>query len=100
MSDIWPVKVNLDIKADLRSLSESVKEGLSKKILLSLEKAKFYQENLKELYENRDCEFFKYKYNTENINELAVQVRKIIRFPLSVQKERKNAKVSRVDWLY
>ena len=84
---------NIDIKADLRSLSESVKEGLSKKILLSLEKAKFYQENLKELYENRDCEFFKYKYNTENINELAVQVRKIIRFPLSVQKERKYAKV-------
>ena len=84
---------NIDIKADLRSLSESVKENLSKKVLLSLEKAKFYQENLKELYENRECEFFKHKYNFDNIKELVEQVRCVLSFPLNVQKERKDAKV-------
>ena len=83
----------IDIKADLRSLSDVIKNSLSKKVVLSLEKAKVYQENLKELYGEKECKFFSYDYDGLDVEKLAVKVRDILEFPLSVQKERSSAKV-------
>lgn len=82
-----------DIKADLRTLSDSVVDKLSKNVILQLEKGKAYQISLKDLYSYKPCILNGRESFPKDIKDLCTYIRKIIAFPITAQKARKSDKV-------
>lgn len=90
----FPIPPELpSIKGDLRSLSDSVVNTLSKNVVLQFEKAKTYQLNLQELYGNRDSIIARYQNVALGRKELCQKLREELEFPISAQKARKSDKV-------
>ncbi len=81
------------IKGDLRTLSSSIVDTLSKNVVLQFEKAKVYQLNLQELYGSRESILEKYQNLQLDRNALCKTLRQQFQFPVSAQKARKSDKV-------
>lgn len=81
------------IKGDLRTLPNTVIDGLSKNVMIQLEKAKAYQLNLMELYDISNCIFTNRNAIPSDTKQLCDYLRSIMGFPIAAQKGRKNYKV-------
>lgn len=81
------------IKGDLRTLPDTVVDGLSKNVIIQFEKAKAYQLNLMELYETSNCIFADRTIIPTKTKQLCNYLRNIMGFPITAQKGRKNTKV-------
>lgn len=83
----------LSIKGDLRTLSTSIVDTLSKNVVLQFEKAKVYQLNLQELYGNRESIIRYFQDLSIDRISLCKELRQQLEFPISAQKARKSDKV-------
>ncbi len=81
------------IKGDLRTLSDEVINAFSKNVIVQFEKAKVYQLNLQELYENRECILSQRNSFPKDIDLLCDYFRARLEFPISAQKARRSTKV-------
>ena len=81
------------IKGDLRTLSTSIVDTLSKNVVLQFEKAKVYQLNLQELYGNRESIIRYFQDLSIDRISLCKELRQQLEFPISAQKARKSDKV-------
>ncbi len=81
------------IKGDLRTLPDAVIDGLSKNVMMQLEKAKAYQLNLIELYGTSNCIFTNRAIIPSDTKQLCNYLRTIMGFPIAAQKGRKDYKV-------
>lgn len=80
-------------KGDLRTLPDAVVNGLSRNVILQLEKAKVYQLSLIELYGERDSIFMHRDEFPDSVDALCVFFREKLEFPIAAQKARKSTKV-------
>lgn len=81
------------IKGDLRTLPDTVVNGLSKNVIIQFEQAKSYQLSLKELYGDKQSVLSERSNFPKDINLLCDYIRNLIAFPIKSQKSRKSAKV-------
>lgn len=82
-----------NIKGDLRTLPTDVTNRFSKQIIQQFEKANAYQMNLKELYGEKQSILSMRHTFPSTQTELCEYFRKVLNFPISAQKERKNDKI-------
>lgn len=80
-------------KGDLRTLPDAVVNGLSRNVILQLEKAKVYQLSLIELYGERDSIFMHRDEFPDSVDALCEFFREKLEFPIAAQKARKSTKV-------
>lgn len=81
------------IEGDLRTLSSDIVSGLSRNIIIQMEKAKAYQIHLHDLYGERKSFLCDREKFPTDITELSNFIRSAIAFPVSAQKARKNPKI-------
>lgn len=81
------------IRGELRTLPDDVINHFSKKIIVQFEHAKVYQMSVKELYPERESVLTQKSSFPTDIVELCDYVRRLLSFPLSAQKARKNTKI-------
>ena len=77
----------------MRTLPDTVIDGLSKNVMIQLEKAKAYQLNLMGLYGTSNCIFTNRNAIPSDTKQLCDYLRLTMGFPIAAQKDRKNYKV-------
>ena len=82
-----------DIKADLRTLPNSISNTFSKNVIRQFELAQVYQLNLKELYGDKISLIQRIRSENVNISELCDEIRTELAFPIAAQKARRSDKV-------
>ena len=82
-----------DIKADLRTLPNSVSNTFSRNVIRQFELAQVYQLNLKDLYGEKFSLIQRLCKANVTIEELCDEIRAELAFPITAQKARKSDKV-------